>query len=94
MRDRVAFPLIAVLSVVAVGLVAFLLLGHTPGRGGRADVAALPALNATLNGTSAVLLVVGWIAILRRPGLERKFQHWNGSAPRFRRTAAAPCPRA
>jgi putative membrane protein len=65
-RDRVAFPLIAVLSVLVVGLVAFLLLGHTPGQGGRADVAALPALNATLNGTSAVLLVVGWIAILRR----------------------------
>jgi putative membrane protein len=65
-RDRVALPLIGVLSLVVVGLVGVLLLGHTPGQGGRADVAALPTLNAVLNGASAVLLVVGWLSIRRR----------------------------
>ena len=66
MRDRVALPVIGGLSLVVVGLVGVLLLGHTPGQGGRADVAALPALNAILNGTSAGLLAAGWVAIRRR----------------------------
>jgi len=65
-RDRVALSLIGVLSLVVVLLVGVLLLGHTPGRGGRADVTALPALNAVLNGASAVLLTGGWLAIRRR----------------------------
>jgi putative membrane protein len=62
----VALPLIGALSLVVVGLVGGLLLGHTPGQGGRADVAALPALNAILNGTSAGLLAAGWVAIRQR----------------------------
>ena len=66
MRDRLALPVIGVLSLVIVLVVGFLLLGHTPGQGGRADVAALPALNALLNGASAVLLTSGWLAIRRR----------------------------
>jgi putative membrane protein len=65
-RDRVALPLIGLLSVVIVLVVAYLLLGHPAGQGGRADVAALPALNALLNGTSAVLLTAGWLFIRRR----------------------------
>lgn len=65
MRDRVALPLIGVLSLVVVGLVGVLLLGHTPGQGGRADIAALPVLNAVLNGTSAGLLTAGWVSIRR-----------------------------
>jgi putative membrane protein len=65
-RDRVALPVIGLLSLVVVLVVGVLLLGHTPGRGGRADVAALPALNALLNGASAVLLTSGWLAIRRR----------------------------
>ena len=66
MRDRVALPIIGVLSLAVVLVVGFLLLGHTPGQGGRADVAVLPALNALLNGASAVLLASGWLAIRRR----------------------------
>jgi len=65
-RDRVALPLIGVLSLAVVLVVGVLLLGHTPGRGGRADVGALPALNALLNGASAALLTCGWLAIRRR----------------------------
>ena len=66
MRDRIALPVIGAVSIVVVVAVGVLLLGHTPGRGGRADVAALPALNALLNGASAVLLTAGWLAIRRR----------------------------
>ena len=66
MRDRVALPLIGVLSLVVVLVVAALLLGHSPGRGGRADVAALPTLNALLNGTCAVMLTAGWYFVRRR----------------------------
>jgi putative membrane protein len=65
-RDRVALPLIGLLSLVVVLVVAVLLLGHTPGRGGQADVSALPALNALLNGASAILLTAGWRFIRRR----------------------------
>jgi putative membrane protein len=65
-RDRVALPLIGLLSLVVVLVVGGLLLGHTPGHGGRADVVALPTLNAVLNGTSAVLLGAGWAFIRRR----------------------------
>ena len=66
MRDRIALPVIGVLSLAVVLLVAVLLLGHTPGRGGRADVGALPALNAILNAASAACLTAGWLAIRRR----------------------------
>jgi putative membrane protein len=65
-RDRVALPVIGLLSVAIVFVVAYLLLGHPAGQGGRADVAALPTLNALLNGTSAVLLTAGWLFIRRR----------------------------
>jgi uncharacterized membrane protein YozB (DUF420 family) len=65
-RERVALSVIGALSVGIVGVVGVILLGHTPGAGGRADVAALPTLNAFLNGTSAVLLVAGWLFIRRR----------------------------
>lgn len=66
MRDRLALAIIGLLSLAVVLMVGVLLLGHAPGRGGRADVAALPALNALLNGTSALLLTAGWGFVRRR----------------------------
>jgi putative membrane protein len=65
-RDRIALPIIGALSLAVVLVVGWLLLGHAPGRGGRADVAALPALNALLNGASALLLFAGWMFVRRR----------------------------
>ena len=64
--DRVALPLIGTLSVVVILVVAVLLLGHPPGRGGRADLSALPALNAMLNGASALLLMAGYRFVRQR----------------------------
>jgi putative membrane protein len=65
-RDRIALVVIALLSLAIVLVVAVLLLGHAPGEGGRGDVSALPALNALLNGTSALLLGAGWRLIRQR----------------------------
>jgi putative membrane protein len=63
-RDRWAMRLIALVSLLVVGLVAFLVSrrGGTAGGG----VSALPALNAALNATAAALLVAGFAAIRRR----------------------------
>lgn len=66
MGDRLALSIIGVLSLAIVAVVAALLLGHQPGRPWSAEVAALPALNASLNATSGALLAVGWLAIRRR----------------------------
>src|SRR5881396_671298 len=65
-RDRVALSIIGGLSLVIVGLVGVLLLGHQPGLAWSAEVSGLPALNAALNATCAALLVSGWVAIRRR----------------------------
>jgi uncharacterized membrane protein YozB (DUF420 family) len=66
MGDRLAVSIIGVLSFAIVFVVGALLLGHEPGGPWRAEVAALPALNAALNATSAALLALGWTAIRRR----------------------------
>jgi putative membrane protein len=66
MGDRVAISIIGVLSFAIVFVVGALLLAHQPGRAWSAEVAALPALNAALNATSATLLTLGWMAIRRR----------------------------
>lgn len=71
MRDRLALAVIGLLSLAVVGLVGLLLVVRAPGDDAAA-VAALPALNAMLNGASAVCLAAGWIAIrARRVGVHR-----------------------
>jgi putative membrane protein len=66
MTDRLALPVIAVLSLVIVGAVAALLLGGHPAGPAAPRVAALPALNAALNTSSALLLTAGYVFIRRR----------------------------
>ena len=65
MTDRAAYAVIALLTVIVVGLVAWLTLtnGTAPGA---LNVAALPLVNACLNSVSAVLLVAGGILIRQR----------------------------
>jgi uncharacterized membrane protein YozB (DUF420 family) len=65
MSDRAAVGLIGVLSLLVLGVVGALTLGPGGGRG-TVDVSALPAVNATLNGTAAVLLATGFALIRRR----------------------------
>jgi putative membrane protein len=63
--DRRFMVVNAAVSALALSLLAWLLLIRqaTPGA---TDLAFMPAVNATLNGAAAVLLVLGWRAIKRR----------------------------
>ena len=63
-RDRWAMRIIGVVSFAVVGLVAYLVT--RPGGTMAPGVSVLPAVNAALNGTAAVLLLAGWINIRRR----------------------------
>jgi uncharacterized membrane protein YozB (DUF420 family) len=65
LRDRAPLLVIGLTSLVVVAGVATLLLGSPPRATAAADVAALPAVNALLNATSAVLLVAGFRQIRR-----------------------------
>lgn len=65
-RDRFWLVVIGIVSVLVSAAVAFLILGPRPaGLEGRLDVSALPHVNAALNATAGVLLVVAWRLILR-----------------------------
>ena len=65
-QDRWALLAIALVSTLVVLAVAVLLLGPAP-QGARGDtVSVLPAVNALLNGTSAVLLTAGYLFIRRK----------------------------
>ncbi|MBI3458486.1 MAG: DUF420 domain-containing protein [Candidatus Rokubacteria bacterium] len=67
-RDRGALLVIGLTSCLVVLVVGFLLLGRQPETKARGayDVSRLPAVNAFLNGTSAILLTVGFLCIRRK----------------------------
>lgn len=65
-RDRVALPLIGLVSSLVVLAVGVLLLGGGAPPAGAGEISPLPALNAFLNGTCAVLLTVGYLLIRRK----------------------------
>ena len=60
--DRSFWIFNAVVSTAAVGFLAWLLLVRDGG-GAHADLSFMPGVNATLNATSATLLVLGFAAI-------------------------------
>ncbi|MGH7279118.1 MAG: DUF420 domain-containing protein [Candidatus Rokuibacteriota bacterium] len=66
MKDRLAYPAIALVSALVVATVGVLYGGRTTGPEVPVDVSALPTVNAALNATSAVLLTVGYVFIRRR----------------------------
>lgn len=63
--DRPFFIVNAVVSTAALAFLAYLLMIHR-GSPGSVDLRFMPAVNATLNGLSASLLVAGWLAVKRR----------------------------
>jgi putative membrane protein len=75
--DRAFFVVNAVVSVAALGFLAWLLLVNTGGALS-ADLSFLPAVNAGLNSTAAALILCGWIAI--RTGRRRLHQYLMVSA--------------
>jgi putative membrane protein len=63
-KQGVAIVLAA--SAAALALLVYVIYGHGRAEGAPGWVAGLPALNATLNGASAVLLVLAGLAVRRR----------------------------
>ncbi|MDB4985256.1 MAG: hypothetical protein JWN04_434, partial [Myxococcaceae bacterium] len=61
----------AVVSTLALSLLAWLLLLRHP-TGGTTDLSFMPAINASLNATAAVLLVAGYRAIKRQDRQQHK----------------------
>ena len=69
--DNFWLRIIYIISVIISGAVAFLILGPRPaGIEGSLDVSVLPKINATLNGITTILLIVGYILIR-----QKKHQH-------------------
>lgn len=64
-RERGPLLIIGTTSVVVLGGLGLLFLGREPHAGLTGSVAALPAVNAFLNATSAVLLAAGFVQIRR-----------------------------
>lgn len=64
--DRSFFAFNAVVSTAALALLAYLLLVRRGDAGSGLDLRFMPAVNAGLNATAAVLLGAGWVAIRRR----------------------------
>ncbi len=66
MKDRLILPGIGFVSFLVLLGVAFILLGRQAQVERDYDLSGLPALNAVLNGTSALLLTVGYLFIRRK----------------------------
>ncbi|MBU8896376.1 DUF420 domain-containing protein [Corallococcus sp. M34] len=72
--DRAFYVFTGVVSAVALAFLGWLLLIRRGGAvGGNVDLRFLPAVNASLNATAAVLLIAGWVAIKR--GARRVHQY-------------------
>jgi uncharacterized membrane protein YozB (DUF420 family) len=65
-RDRWLLSGVLLISVLVVAGVGFLLVGRQAESGGGHRVSVLPAVNAFLNGTSALLLTAGYLSIRRK----------------------------
>ncbi|MEE8209282.1 MAG: hypothetical protein V3R38_00875, partial [bacterium] len=66
MKDRLILPGIGLVSFLVLLGVAFILLGRQAQLETDYNLSGLPALNAVLNGTSALLLTVGYLFIRRK----------------------------
>jgi len=66
MKDRLVLPGIGLVSLVVLLGVTFILLGRHAQVEGDYAFSSLPAVNAFLNGTSAILLTIGYLCIRRK----------------------------
>ena len=66
-KDQFWTRIIYIISLVISLAVAFLILGPRPkGVEGALDVSMLPLVNATINGLTTILLMVGYFLIIRK----------------------------
>ena len=71
--DSFWLRIIYIVSVIISGAVAFLILGPRPvGIEGSRDVSVIPILNATLNGITTILLIVGYSLIKQKNRQQHK----------------------
>jgi len=78
MSDRAFYVFTGVVSVVALAVIGWILMVRRGGAAEGVDLRFLPAVNASLNATAAVLLVAGWVAI--KKGARRVHQYLMVSA--------------
>jgi len=72
--DRRFFVFNALISVGALGLLAWLLLIHGGVKGPHVDLSFMPAVNASLNALTSLLLLAGWAAVKnKRADVHRYF---------------------
>jgi putative membrane protein len=72
-QDRGFFVFNAVVSAAALALLSWLLVFRDTDESGALDLRFMPAVNAGLNATAAVLLVAGWLAIrAKKIGLHKR----------------------
>ena len=76
--DNFWLRIIYIVSVIISGAVAFLILGPRPaGIEGSLDVSVLPKINATLNGITTVLLILGYSLIRQKKRRQHKKIMWS-----------------
>ena len=84
-QDSFWLRIIYIVSIIISATVAFLILGPRPvGIEGALDVSKLPLLNASLNGMTTILLVIGYILIRKK----KRQQHKNIMHTAFGTSAA------
>ena len=84
-QDSFWLRIIYIVSLIISATVAFLILGPRPvGIEGALDVSKLPLLNASLNGMTTILLVIGYILIRKK----KRQQHKNIMLTAFGTSAA------
>jgi len=84
-QDSFWLRIIYIVSIIISATVAFLILGPRPvGIEGALDVSKLPLVNASLNGMTTILLVIGYILIRKK----KRQQHKNIMLTAFGTSAA------
>ena len=84
-QDSFWLRIIYIVSLIISATVAFLILGPRPvGIEGALDVSKLPLVNASLNGMTTILLVIGYILIRKK----KRQQHKNIMLTAFGTSAA------
>lgn len=72
-NDRRFYAFNAVVSVAALGFLTWLLVVRTANAGAEVDLRFLPAVNASFNALSALLLTVGFVFIRRKKPKYHKY---------------------
>ncbi|MBC8322974.1 MAG: DUF420 domain-containing protein [Candidatus Marinimicrobia bacterium] len=83
--NRFWLRIIYIVSFIIFGAITFLIIGPRPeGLKGSLDVSGLPKINATLNGLTTILLIIGFVFIKQK----KRIAHKNTMLTTFGTSAA------